>query len=413
MSKRIEPVSIIIPTYNAPDMLAQCVTSIGTTRLSYPVDIIIVNNGHPRSLDNLGSEEWFRVVQTGGRNLGWEGGLIEGLKHTKSEFVMFMNDDTFVPMAENLWLRRMLETFNTPGIAAVGPSTNVVMGAQNMAFPCPHTAIEVPYLIGFCMLMKRKILDEVGGVDDTLPGGDDLDLSIRFRKAGHIIVARRDVYIHHHGFKTGERVHGGPTSRNGWNSQLRTEKTNNALIKKHGFAEWFKCLAGFKYPPIQSGNDDEGRIVRQHIVGEKIVDLGCGNNKTVPHAIGIDMIPTGKNIKTINGSSKADMVADIEKDFPIEDESQDTVIARHILEHCVDTVGALTLWKKKVKHGGRLIVAVPNEELFDSIPLNVEHVHAFTADSLNKIASLVGLHRLHVENSADGSFVSVFERNGN
>ncbi len=413
MPKRIEPVSIIIPTYNAPDMLAQCVSSIGSTRLSYPVDVIIVNNGHARSLDTIGSEDYFRVIQTGGQNLGWEGGLKEGLKHTKSEFVMFMNDDTYVPIAEHRWLRNMMDTFSFPPVAAVGPSTNVVMGPQNMIYRSPHTALQVTYLIGFCMLMRRKFLDEVGGVDDTLPGGDDLDLSIRFRKAGYDLVARRDVYIHHHGFKTGERIHGGPSSRNGWNSQIRTEKTNMALIRKHGFAEWFKCIAGFKYPFLQKGNDDEGRIVREHIVGEKIVDLGCGNNKTVPHAIGIDMVPTGKNIMTINGSSDADIVADIEKDFGVPDESQDTVIARHILEHCIDTVGALNLWKRKVKHGGRLIVAVPNEELCTSIPLNVEHVHAFTADSLNNIALLVGLHRTHVENSADGSFVSVFERNGN
>ena len=412
MPKKIEPVSIIIPTFNAPDMLVQCINSIGLSRLSCPVDIIVVNNGHQNSLDGIGGEDYFRVIQTGGKNLGWEGGLIEGLKHTKSEFVMFMNDDTFVPQSESHWLRRMLETFNQPEVGAVGPTTNVVMGSQNMAYRTPHMAIQTTYLIGFCMLIKRSVLDEVGGVDDTLPGGDDLDLSIRIRKSGKILVARKDVYIHHHGSKTGERIHGGPSSRNGWNSQLRTEKTNMALIKKHGFAEWYKCIAGYKYPPLRKGNDHEGEIVRKYVEGDKVLDLGCANNKTVPRALGVDIIPRGERVPFINGLSDTDIVADVEKEIPVPDESQDTIVARHLLEHCVDTVDVLTKWKSKLKHGGKLIIAVPNEDLMQTIPLNGEHVHAFNPDSLKRIAELIGLKRTDFENTNEGSFVSVFSRNG-
>ena len=413
MPKKIEPVSIIIPTFNAPDMLAQCVSSIGMTRLSYPVDIIIVNNGHPNSLDGIGNEDYFRITQTGGKNLGWEGGLKEGLKHTNSEFVMFMNDDTFVPQAEAHWLRRMMETFYQPEVGAVGPTTNVVMGAQNMTYRTPHAAIQVSYLIGFCMLLRRKLLDEVGGVDDTLPGGDDLDLSIRIRKTGKTLVARKDVYIHHHGFKTGERIHGTPNSRNGWNSSERTERTNMALIKKHGFAEWYKCIAGYKHPPLQKGADDEGRIIRGLVNGGKVLDLGCGGHKTVNGSIGVDIIPKGGKIPFVNDISDADLVADVEKSIPVDNDSQDVIIARHLLEHCVDTVDVLSKWKSKLKHGGKLIVAVPNEDFMRTIPLNGEHVHAFNPGSLNRIAELVGLKRVYIENTAEGSFVSIFERNGN
>ena len=412
LPKIIEPVSILIPTFNAPDMVAQCVNSIGITRLSYPVDVIVVNNGHPNSLDGIGHEDYFRIIQTGGKNLGWEGGLIEGLRHSKSEFVMFMNDDTFVPAAENLWLRRLVETFRDPSVGAAGPSSNCVMGHQNMTYRTPHTSLQVSYLIGFCMLLKRKDLDDVGGVDDTLPGGDDLDLSIRLRKAGKNLVARRDVYVHHHGFKTGERLHGGPTSRNGWNSRDRTERTNMGIIKKHGFAEWYKCIAGYSYPGLRKGNDHEGQIIRQFIEGEKILDLGCANNKTVPNAVGVDIIPNGKIIPFLNGISEGDIVADVEKEIPVPIESQDTIIARHILEHCVDTVDVLIQWKSKLKHGGKLIVAVPNEDLMRTIPLNGEHVHAFNPVSLNRVAELVGFKRVHMEGTSEGSFVSVFSRNG-
>lgn len=413
MPKVIEPVSIIIPTYNAPDMLVQCINSISITRLSYPIKIIVVNNGHPNSLDSIGSEEWLEVVQTGGTNLGWEGGLKEGLKRTNSEFVLFMNDDTFVPKAESHWLRRMVETFYMPEVAAVGPSTNVVMGPQNMAYRTPHMSLQVTYLIGFCMLLRRKALDEVGGIDDTLPGGDDLDLSIRLRKSGHTLVARHDVYIHHHGFQTGTRLHGAATSVNGWNSRNRTERTNMALIKKHGFSEWFKCIAGYNHPGLVKGKDHEGEIVRKFVSGESVLDLGCANNKTVENAVGVDIIPRGQKVPFINGKSHGDIVADVEKEIPVADESQDTIVARHILEHCLDTVDVLSKWKIKLKHGGRLVIAVPNEDILRSIPLNGEHVHAFNPVSLNRLAHLVGLKQVQFETTNEGSFVSVFERNGN
>ena len=39
------PIDIIIPTYENPDQLAQCIQSIEATKLSRPCNIIVVNNG--------------------------------------------------------------------------------------------------------------------------------------------------------------------------------------------------------------------------------------------------------------------------------------------------------------------------------------------------------------------------------
>ena len=57
-------------------------------------------------------------------------------------------------------------------------------GAQNIFLQQPSSMTYVPFLIGFFVLLERAALDAVGGVDATLPGGDDLDLSIRLRQAG-------------------------------------------------------------------------------------------------------------------------------------------------------------------------------------------------------------------------------------
>ena len=412
MSKTIEPVSIIIPTFNNPEMLANCISSIGSKRLVHPVEIIIVNNGHPDSLKMIGNEPWMKIVETGGKNLGWEGGLKEGLKHTQSEFVIFMNDDTFVPQAESFWLRKMAETFGKPEVAAVGPITNVCMGNQNMLYQTPHYAIETTYLIGFCMMVRRKALDDVGGVDDTLPGGDDLDLSIRFRKAGHFLVNRRDVFVFHYGFVTGTAVYGGSNKKGGWNSREMSERTKTALIRKHGFAEWFKTIAGYDHPPLRKGDDHEGEVIRGFIKGDKVLDLGCANNKTVPYAVGVDIVKKGEPIPFLNAVSEGDVQADVEEKIPFESQTQDTVISRHLLEHCINPVRTVKEWVRVLKPGGRLIIAVPNEDLMRTIPMNGEHVVAYNPTSLKDMMELIGLKLMNLEGTSGGSFVSVFQVNG-
>ena len=160
------------------------------------------------------------------KNLGWEGGLKRGLEVSKAPFVIFMNDDTFVPHHQKDWMSRLVSRFKDTRVGAVGPSSNVVMGMQNIFNINLATVFNAKFLIGFCMMVKREALDKVGGVDDTLPGGDDIYLSIRLRKAGYTLNVEQRVFVYHHGFKTGERVH-----RGYWNSNEMQEKTSSVSLR--------------------------------------------------------------------------------------------------------------------------------------------------------------------------------------
>ena len=42
---RNTPIDVIIPTYENPDQLLQCIQSMEATKLHRPCDIIVVNNG--------------------------------------------------------------------------------------------------------------------------------------------------------------------------------------------------------------------------------------------------------------------------------------------------------------------------------------------------------------------------------
>src|SRR3990167_1680851 len=137
--KTIEPIDLICPTYNNSAILSQCVNSILALNLSYPIRILIINNGHPDSLSRIGTHPLVSVIQTGGKNLGWEGGLKLGLEHSKSEFVGFINDDIYIPTASKDWVRMLMSNFTDPKVGAVGPSSNCVMGTQNIWKLLPHT----------------------------------------------------------------------------------------------------------------------------------------------------------------------------------------------------------------------------------------------------------------------------------
>ena len=145
------------------------------------VRIIVVNNGAKESVPILGPG--IEVIHAG-KNLGWEGGLKLGLEKSDSEFVLFCNDDIVIPQSSFLWLENMLQHFGNPKCLAVGPASNCVMGLQSIFWDTGVASFKTTYLIGFFMLVRRSALELAGGIDDELPGGDDLDLSIRLRKAG-------------------------------------------------------------------------------------------------------------------------------------------------------------------------------------------------------------------------------------
>ncbi len=231
-------IDVIIPTFNLPGYLIPCVQSIlkngDTDSLN---QIIVVNNGTPESLKDLQPDPKVRVLQQD-KNLGWEGGLKMGLNISTAPFVVFMNDDTFIPRSSRAWLNTMLSRFKDAKIAAVGPTSNVVMGGQAMGSYFDGDLVEAPFLVGFCVMLRRDALDLVGGVDDTLPNhGDDIDFSIRLRKAGFMLLIDRTVFVFHHGFKTGERLHGAY-----WNSMDMQDRTNHSLMRKHGLVEVLSTL---------------------------------------------------------------------------------------------------------------------------------------------------------------------------
>lgn len=405
-------VDIIIPTYNNLKQLTECINSMLNTYTLWPFRIIIVNNGDKDSVLKIPDHfiDKIKLVEPDG-NLGWTGGIHEGLKHSKSELVMFANDDIFIPPSSMKWLRSMVRILqNNRFLAAVGPSTNCAMGLQNLWATTNSSKQYTSFLIGFCMLVDRSKLDEVGGVDLNFNTGDDIDLSIRLRDKGYLLCVDKSTFVYHHGFQTGIRIHGDHTVSNGWNSPEMQKKTDIMLIRKHGFLKWWHTMVcGDDAEKDRTENlansfgDSEGDVVRSYVNGcdpKKILEIGCGPQLTIEGSYGLDKTPMGEENPHVSGESKAHINYDLnEGTFPIKDETFNTIIARHVLEHCIDPINVMTEIHRVLEHSGKLIVSLPDERIGDTMNMNPEHVHAFTPNSFVSLAEKCGFE---VKNISEG-----------
>jgi SAM-dependent methyltransferase len=118
----------------------------------------------------------------------------------------------------------------------------------------------------------------------------------------------------------------------------------------------------------------EHKKMPQNLVESKnkrVLDIGCGRRK-IDGAVGLDHV----NIPGV------DIIADLNKVLPIEDESFDIVHADQVLEHVSDLIGLIYEVHRILKPGGKLIAHVP---YFRSSWAHIDptHVRSFTIQSMN------------------------------
>ena len=94
----------------------------------------------------------------------------------------------------------------------------------------------------------------------------------------------------------------------------------------------------------------------------RVLDLGCGQDKVYPIAVGVD---NKIDAKLFGIEVKPDVPVDTCERMPIfGDESADTIFSSHMLEHipCENVPATIKEWRRILKPNGYLILYLPNNE---------------------------------------------------
>ncbi|WP_054031288.1 glycosyltransferase [Desulfatitalea tepidiphila] len=253
--------SIIVLTFNQLEYTKKCIDSVfACTRP--PFELIMVDNG-----SSDGTTSYLRQVQKESRcddiqvkivenkkNIGFAAGNNRGLAQADGDYIVLLNNDVVVTPG---WLEKMIDCVNRfPMAGIVGPMTNYVAGEQlvqsvgydplllenlnefSSAFYARHQKETkcVLRVVGFCMLIKRAVIEKIGGLDERYGLGnfEDDDFSLRARFAGFQSWIAGDCFVHHFGSRTfrGEGIAYNETIKKNW--QLFKQKWQIPQNLPHG-----------------------------------------------------------------------------------------------------------------------------------------------------------------------------------
>ncbi|MBI4708243.1 MAG: glycosyltransferase [Candidatus Omnitrophica bacterium] len=209
--------SIIIATHNGLEHTSRCLTSI--FNCSKDFELIVVDNGSTDGtkgyLQELKARNENVKVISNPENTTFSIANNQGLKIAEGEYIVFLNNDTVVC---NEWLERLnahLHKIPLKNLGIVGPVTNNSNGKQCVGTQDPEVWHQenkgrwahAGRLYGWCMMMRKSLLDEIGGFDERfINSHEDNDLCLRAQLAGYKLAIAYDTYIHHTGQGTLRKV---------------------------------------------------------------------------------------------------------------------------------------------------------------------------------------------------------------
>ncbi len=226
---RPRKISIIIPARDGIPLLERCIASV-VAKTSYDdYEIVIVDN------DSQSAEARDYFARTPHRLLHYPGPFNFSamnnfaVEQTDSPWLLFLNND--VEVIESEWLTAMAEHVQRPEVGAVGARllypndtvqhAGVVLGVGGIAEHafrglgaeepgvCRQLQVTRNYsaVTGACLLTRREVFDEMGGFDEErLPVTfNDVDLCLKMRRAGYLVVYTPFAKLYHHESATRRR----------------------------------------------------------------------------------------------------------------------------------------------------------------------------------------------------------------
>jgi GT2 family glycosyltransferase len=203
---------IVLTVYDKPQLTGRCLESLA--RNWRPSDrLIIVDNGSAEETRKFLSQWQKDHTQIDSKilrlepNQGFLAAANAGLKSAQKQTVCLLSNDTIATAG---WLQRMSELMDKDrSIGIINPmSSTFGLHLQNGQTPDDLAVLagkeelefaEGASCVGFCMLIRREVLDKIGYLDPVFSDGyfEDTDLCRRAGKAGFRCGIAKRAYVWH------------------------------------------------------------------------------------------------------------------------------------------------------------------------------------------------------------------------
>jgi O-antigen biosynthesis protein len=208
---------LVLPVFNGLTYVKDCIESLLTCTQDCPYHLYIVDDASDRYTAAFLAQQAVTHAHTSVLRLQQNQGFVRacnlGIAQGTAPYVVLVNSDVIVTPG---WLSRLVHCAESDScIAAVNPLTNrathldipLAPGANFygmdsvLAQHSPHHYPDVVTGVGFCLLLRRAALDQVGVFDEIYGQGycEDSDLCMRLVAHGYRTVVADDVYVYHKG----------------------------------------------------------------------------------------------------------------------------------------------------------------------------------------------------------------------
>ena len=213
LPKKRPEVSVIVPTRDNAQLLGDCMAGLLNQTSYENVKVVIIDNGSRDEaalalLESLEKEANVRVLRYD-KPFNYSAINNFAVDHVESEYLCLLNDD--IQMIEDDWLSEMMALAVREGVGSVGARLlyadrsvqhgGVVLGVMGVANHL-HRNVDVAHpgyfgrlqlcqelsgSTGACLVVKRSVYEELGGLDETnlAVAFNDVDFCLRLREAGY------------------------------------------------------------------------------------------------------------------------------------------------------------------------------------------------------------------------------------
>jgi len=206
-----------------------------------PNEVIVVDGSSSDQTEEMVRRYPVKLVREPGLGYGYARNL--GLANSMGEIVLFTDSDCY---AEKDWIERLIGNFDDPEVGGVTGALRLWNTRHGIArfLACVGGRMEPPKksAVSVCPTMnlaiRRKIVDEVGGFDETLVRGEDTDFTYQVTRKHRIVYEPRAI-VH---------FQGSPNLKIASTKCARHFVGMGQIFAKHGFSLDYMRLVKLRLP---------------------------------------------------------------------------------------------------------------------------------------------------------------------